>query len=64
MQRHNSESGKAREKQSPLLKPEVVWEDTIRHRAYGLYLLRGVQEGHALDDWLQAEREVADGYNG
>ena len=30
----------------------------IRTRAYELYEQRGFQEGHELDDWLQAEREV------
>jgi DUF2934 family protein len=32
-------------------------EDAIRSRAYELYLQRGDQQGGALDDWLQAERE-------
>jgi len=31
--------------------------DPIRARAYHLFELRGRQPGHALDDWLQAERE-------
>jgi hypothetical protein len=33
-------------------------EDTIRKRAYELYLLRGNQPGSYLDDWLQAENEI------
>ena len=33
-------------------------EEQIRHRAYMLYELRGRQDGHALDDWLQAEAEI------
>ena len=32
--------------------------ELIRKRAYELYELRGHQNGHELDDWLQAEREV------
>jgi hypothetical protein len=36
-------------------------EDEIRHRAYQLYLERGQEPGHELDDWLQAEREI-DGF--
>jgi hypothetical protein len=32
--------------------------ELIRARAYRLFELRGWQPGHALDDWLQAEREV------
>jgi hypothetical protein len=30
-------------------------EERIRLRAYELYEQRGMQNGHALDDWLQAE---------
>jgi Protein of unknown function (DUF2934) len=30
----------------------------IRERAYQLYLKRGGQSGHALDDWLEAEAEI------
>lgn len=32
--------------------------ERIRARAYSLFQLRGQQPGHALDDWLLAEREV------
>jgi HSP20 family molecular chaperone IbpA len=32
--------------------------DEIRRRAYYLYLHSGCQEGHELEDWLRAEREV------
>jgi hypothetical protein len=30
----------------------------IRQRAYALYEQRGSTDGHELDDWLQAEREI------
>lgn len=30
----------------------------ITDRAYELYTERGYREGYALDDWLEAEREV------
>ena len=30
----------------------------IRARAYEIYEARGKGDGHALDDWLQAEREI------
>ena len=33
-------------------------EDTIRKRAFEIYELHGKQDGHELDDWLDAEREV------
>ena len=33
--------------------------DRIAQRAYGLYEQRGRQNGLALEDWLQAERQLA-----
>lgn len=33
----------------------------IQDRAYELYVSRGQEPGHELDDWLQAEREVNNG---
>lgn len=32
--------------------------EEIRDRAHKLYLQRGGAEGHAIDDWLAAEREL------
>ncbi len=32
--------------------------DLIRKRAYELFEARSRQQGHELDDWLQAEREI------
>lgn len=32
-------------------------QDEIRVRAYQLYDQRGRDDGHSLDDWLQAEAE-------
>ena len=32
-------------------------QDQIRARAYQLYEQRGRDDGHSLDDWLQAEAE-------
>jgi len=34
-------------------------EEKIRLRAYELYEQRGKVDGYALDDWLQAEAEIA-----
>lgn len=42
---------------SAVAKPEIL-EDTIRARAYQLYVERGKEDGHHLDDWLQAEEEL------
>ncbi len=32
--------------------------EQIARRAYELYLWRGREDGHDLDDWLQAEAEI------
>jgi Protein of unknown function (DUF2934) len=37
---------------------EPTLEHEIRIRAYELYEQHGARNGHALDDWLQAEYEV------
>jgi len=34
-------------------------EESVRARAYELYEVRGRMDGHAEEDWLQAEGEVA-----
>jgi Protein of unknown function (DUF2934) len=41
--------------------PIRVSDDRIARRAYELYLFRGGEEGHDMDDWLLAERELRDG---
>ena len=33
-------------------------EEEIRRRAYEIYLGRGEEPGHEIEDWLQAEREL------
>jgi Protein of unknown function (DUF2934) len=33
-------------------------EEQIRTRAYELYEARGHEEGHDLEDWLEAEAEI------
>jgi len=33
-------------------------DQSIQQRAYELYLKRGQQPGHEIEDWLQAEREI------
>ncbi len=42
----------------PTIKSSSELHEQIRHRAYELYEQRGRDDGHALDDWLQAESEV------
>ena len=36
----------------------TVTEYDIARRAYELYLARDCKDGHDVDDWLQAEREL------
>jgi len=36
-------------------------ESEIAHRAYQIYQSRGGQDGSAMEDWLQAERELNEG---
>jgi hypothetical protein len=33
-------------------------QQSVQERAYELFLTRGKEPGHELEDWLQAEREV------
>jgi hypothetical protein len=38
--------------------PSFVDEATVARRAFELYCARGGADGHDLDDWLSAEREL------
>jgi hypothetical protein len=38
--------------------PVTVKVGDIARRAYDLYLARGCEAGHDVDDWTQAEREL------
>jgi hypothetical protein len=38
-----------------------VTDSDIARRAYDLYLTRGCEHGHEVDDWLQAECELREG---
>ena len=49
---------KSREPRPRKPKPLNDTEGKIRVRAYELYEQRGRIDGHASDDWLQAEAEV------
>jgi len=35
-------------------------EEKIRQRAYELYLARGREDGHDVEDWLRAEEEITE----
>ena len=43
--------------------PEPMLEHAIRLRAYELYAQRGMAEGHAVQDWLEAEAELLYGHS-
>jgi hypothetical protein len=36
----------------------AVTDAEVARRAYDLYMARGCADGHDVDDWLQAEREL------
>src|SRR5262249_50771228 len=36
-----------------------ISSEAIAGRAYALYLSRGAADGHDVEDWLQAERELS-----
>ena len=46
----------AREERQP--NRAALTEEAIAERAYALYLARGGEDGHDVEDWLQAEREL------
>jgi len=39
-------------------------DEAIRQRAYERFRERGGEDGHDLDDWLEAERELSRGVRG
>lgn len=56
-----SHAGPGREKTGPAelaAGPAQARQDRIAQRAYGLYEQRGRLDGLALEDWLQAERQL------
>jgi DUF2934 family protein len=57
--------GKAWEKKSPVQTQPVSsstgLSERIAQRAYELYKERGFVDGHDIDDWLKAEREILTG---
>ena len=56
--RTNPETAVATDKPpTPAHSPTVNGGDVAR-RAYDLYLARGREPGHDVEDWLQAEREL------
>ena len=48
----------SRDKNSQAAKQPVDLTARIAKRAFGLYEQRGRRDGRALEDWVQAEREI------
>ena len=46
-------------RETPKLEFPVDLQEQVRRRAYELYEQRGQEDGHDLEDWLQAESDVA-----
>lgn len=40
------------------MKDDSIPKEKIQGRAYALYLKRGAEDGHALEDWFEAEEEL------
>jgi len=38
--------------------PDSRTDETTRKRAYELYVERGMEDGHDLEDWFRAEEEL------
>ena len=41
----------------------LVTQDAIAQRAYALYMARGCEDGHDVEDWFNAERELQEPNN-
>ena len=54
----NNDSSEWAEAQEQDRSLDLTREEKIRRRAYEIYLERGGEPGHDLEDWLQAEREL------
>jgi DUF2934 family protein len=56
--KHDTVATAADQALSPSARPPKDNQREIARRAYDLYLARGSEPGHDIDDWLQAEREL------
>jgi hypothetical protein len=48
-----------REQSSSVVHGNGIDEELVRKRAYELYVDRGMEDGHELEDWFRAEEELA-----
>lgn len=59
MQMTNKRNGKRPQNQTASnMDGNLPAREKIQARAHEIYLARGAQPGHELDDWLQAEQEI------
>ena len=54
----NGQQAKPQAQKQPAAVRRDPTPDEIRDRAYKLFVARGGTPGHAIDDWLAAEREL------
>ncbi len=60
-QRQRQDADPEREHERPGVNPHSAPADEeIALRAYELYLARGGEDGHDLEDWLEARRQLED----
>jgi hypothetical protein len=60
-QHETQDSDPDREGEQPLVNPlSAPADEEIAQRAYELYLARGGEDGHDLEDWLEARRQLED----
>ena len=58
----NSKLQPVEETKKPTIEiPASINEEDIAQRAYALFLARGGEHGHDLEDWLEAERSLQKG---
>lgn len=59
MQTTNKKNGrKSQNRTVDSLLGAISLQEQIEARAHEIYIARGAEPGHELDDWLQAEREI------
>ncbi len=58
--RRRSDSVVAMHSRDQMTLPSQIDHCEIAHRAYEIFCERGRDHGHAVDDWLLAERELRD----
>lgn len=59
--KHEAAASAADSSPNSLPQPGPVAGSDIARRAYALYLARGRENGHDVEDWLQAEGELRGG---